>query len=67
VVELLDEPHVTVIGDRDTPVEVCSMCGRGTMVERRSRFGPFLACSTFPACKNKRDLQQTRLPSRMAD
>jgi DNA helicase-4 len=58
VIELLHEPHVTVTGESDTPVEVCSMCGRGTMVERKSRFGPFLACSTFPACKNKRDLQQ---------
>ncbi len=64
VIELLDEPHVTVIGDSDTPVEVCSMCGRGTMVERRSRFGPFLACSAFPACKNKRDLRKRpTLPS----
>ena len=64
VIELLDEPHVTVTGDSDTPVEVCSMCGRGTMVERRSRFGPFLACSAFPACKNKRNLQKRpTLPS----
>ena len=25
---------------------------------KRARFGPFLGCSTFPACKNKRDLQK---------
>jgi DNA helicase-4 len=58
VIELLDELHVTVTGESGTPVEVCSMCGRGTMVERSSRFGPFLACSAFPACKNKRDLRK---------
>jgi DNA helicase-4 len=66
VIELLDEPHVTVTvtGDSGTPVEVCSMCGRGTMVKRRSRFGPFLACSAFPACKNKRALEnRPTLPS----
>ena len=43
VVELLDDPHVTVTGDSDAPVEVCSLCGQGTMVERKGRFGPFLA------------------------
>lgn len=58
VVELLDDPHVTVTGDSDAPVEVCSLCGQGTMVERNSKFGPFLGCSTFPACKHKRDLKQ---------
>ena len=58
VVELLDDPHVTVTGDSDAPVEVCSRCGQGTMVERSSKFGPFLACSTFPACRNKRDLRK---------
>ena len=58
VVELLDDPHVTVTGESDTPVEVCSRCGQGTMVERSSRFGPFLACSTFPVCKNKRNLRK---------
>jgi DNA helicase-4 len=58
VVELLDDPHVSVTGDSDAPVEVCSVCGQGTMVERNSKFGPFLGCSTFPVCKNKRDLRK---------
>ena len=58
VVELLDDPHVTVTGDSDAPIEVCPLCGQGTMVERNSKFGPFLGCSTFPACKHKRDLKQ---------
>jgi DNA helicase-4 len=58
VVELLDDPHVTVTGNIDSPVEVCSRCGRGTMVERSGKFGPFLGCSKFPACTNKRDPQK---------
>ena len=58
VVELLDDPHVTVTGDIDAPVEVCSRCGQGTMVERKGRFGPFLGCSTFPVCKHTLDLKQ---------
>ena len=58
VVELLDDPHVIVTGESDAPVEVCSRCGQGTMVERSSKFGPFLACSTFPVCRNKRDLRK---------
>ncbi len=55
VIELLDSPHVTVTGNSDAPVEICPKCGRGTMVERRGKFGPFLGCSTFPACKHTRD------------
>ncbi len=58
VVELLDNPQVTVLGEGNVPVEVCPRCRRGTMVERFSRFGPFLGCSTFPACGNKRTLRQ---------
>jgi DNA helicase-4 len=57
VVELLDDPHVTVTGDSDAPVEVCPLCGRGTLVQRNGRFGSFLGCSTFPACKHTRALE----------
>jgi len=58
VVELLDDPHVTVTGDNNAPVEICSRCGQGTMVERNGKFGPFVGCSTFPACKHAGALQQ---------
>jgi DNA helicase-4 len=58
VVELLDDPRVTVTGDSGTPVEVCAKCRRGTMVKRNGKFGPFLACSTFPACNHTRSLKQ---------
>jgi DNA helicase-4 len=60
VVELLKDPNVRVTGDNGEPVEVCSVCGQGTMVRRNSKFGPFLGCSNFPkfGCPNKRNLPQ---------
>ncbi len=35
--------------------EICEKCG-GPMVQKQGRFGPFLACSAYPACKNTRSL-----------
>ena len=54
VVELLGDPNVKVAGNREQPVEICPQCRKGTIVRRVSRFGPFLACSAFPACSYKR-------------
>ena len=57
VIELLKDPHVTVTGNSDAPAEICPGCGQGTLVERNGKFGPFLGCSTFPACKYTRKVQ----------
>ncbi|MCL4490022.1 MAG: type I DNA topoisomerase [Chloroflexi bacterium] len=46
-------PNVTL--PVETTNEVCDKCG-APMVVKRGRFGKFLACSTFPACKNTRSL-----------
>ncbi|HDM10543.1 MAG TPA: type I DNA topoisomerase [Desulfobacteraceae bacterium] len=35
--------------------EICEKCGR-PMVIKRGRFGPFLACSGYPECKNTKSL-----------
>ncbi|MCK4485912.1 MAG: type I DNA topoisomerase [Desulfobacterales bacterium] len=35
--------------------EICEKCGN-PMVQKQGRFGPFLACSAYPACKNTRSL-----------
>jgi DNA helicase IV len=56
VIELLQDPNVLVDGAAVGQVEVCGTCKQGVMVERRSRFGPFLSCSRFPACTNKRNI-----------
>ncbi|MBW2060554.1 MAG: type I DNA topoisomerase [Deltaproteobacteria bacterium] len=43
--------------------EVCEKCGR-PMVIKKGRYGPFLACSGYPECKNTRpiDRKQEDLP-----
>lgn len=61
VVELLHDsrsPNVAMDGAEEAPVEVCPACGKGTMVRRRGPYGPFLGCSTFPACRHKISLQR---------
>jgi DNA helicase-4 len=55
-IELLRDPAVISVGGDGAPVEICTKCGQGTMVQRRSRYGLFLGCSTFPACRNTRRL-----------
>jgi DNA topoisomerase-1 len=30
--------------------EVCPLCGEGTLVGKRGRFGPFVGCSRYPDC-----------------
>lgn len=57
VVELLEDPHVSVTGDDVAPVEICSKCGQGTMARRTGKYGPFLGCTKFPACTHTRKLQ----------
>jgi DNA topoisomerase-1 len=37
----------------EAEAEPCERCGK-SMVLRRGRFGPFLACSGYPECKNTR-------------
>src|SRR5436190_1057229 len=36
--------------------EICDKCG-STMVIRWGRFGKFVACSSYPDCKNSRPLE----------
>ncbi len=56
VIELLQEPNVVVDGAESERIEVCTRCNKGLMVERSGPYGPFLGCSRFPACTNKRNL-----------
>ncbi|RYB91852.1 DNA helicase UvrD [Nocardioides oleivorans] len=60
VTELLSDGVVTVLGDGaqgDVP-DPCPVCGKGLMVLRQGKYGPFMACNRFPACTSKR-----RVPS----
>lgn len=39
--------------------EICEKCG-SPMTKKEGRFGPFLACSAYPECKNTRSLAGSR-------
>ena len=47
----LDKPEPENLG------EACPECGKELLI-RTSRFGPFVACSGFPACRYKRSIPQ---------
>ncbi|RLC32160.1 MAG: type I DNA topoisomerase [Deltaproteobacteria bacterium] len=49
--KILVEQMPEIAGDE----EPCEICGR-PMVVKSGRFGPFLACSGYPECKNTRDI-----------
>jgi len=51
------DPNVTVDGADEAPVEVCPVCGKGLMVERKGPYSVFLGCSTWPKCDHKRTLR----------
>ena len=57
IVELVKDGHLTVVsasGDEIT-LTPCPRCKVGRLVERVSKYGPFLSCSTFPKCDYKID------------
>ncbi|MEZ8196552.1 DNA topoisomerase family protein [Vibrio cortegadensis] len=48
-IESLDKPEQPT---EDKPLHGCPECGRGHLVERKSRFGKtFFACDNYPKCK----------------
>jgi DNA helicase-4 len=58
VTELISDGVLSVLGDHekgDTP-QACPACGRGLMVVRQGKYGPFMACNRFPACTMKRPI-----------
>lgn len=52
----VEMPNVTL--PVETTDEICEVCG-SPMVIKRGRFGKFLACSTFPKCRNTKNLSAT--------
>jgi DNA helicase IV len=48
----LEGERVSRIGLDGGSVERCPSCQRGTMVPRRGRWGTFVGCSRFPACRH---------------
>ena len=65
ITELI-QSHIVPITDFQggaTTVEVCPSCSKGTMVERRGKFGLFLGCSTYPTCDYTRNSTQAKTNS----
>jgi DNA helicase-4 len=50
VTELSQISLVNVISADGTTIEFCQKCKMGTLVKRVGKNGPFLGCSSFPAC-----------------
>ncbi len=48
--------RIVVVHEEPTG-ERCEVCGR-PMVLKRGRYGPFLACSGYPECRNTREVTQ---------
>ncbi len=51
-----DNGKIVVIEDELTDVK-CEKCGK-PMIKRQGRWGPYLACSGYPACKNIKSLKK---------
>jgi len=61
VMELMKD-HNLATRDLDGEVrdeELCPECGKGFLVVRNGRYGPFMACSNFPPCRYKRNLPKS--------
>lgn len=50
-----DEAGAIAVREAEKTDEVCDKCG-APMIVRRGKFGEFLACSKYPACKNTRSI-----------
>ncbi len=51
--KMLTDAEEAMPADTD---EVCPLCKEGHLVQKASRFGPFLGCSRYPKCKFRRAL-----------
>lgn len=53
VAELVADGLVSPYGEDDTPApRACPTCRKGVLTERNGRYGAFLGCSRFPACRH---------------
>ncbi len=50
----------------ETTDAICEKCG-SPMVSKRGKFGPFLACSNYPQCKNTQPLNKILATDKLCD
>ncbi len=60
VTELLRENQLPVrtAQGAESSAELCTECGSGFLMPRKSKYGLFLGCSNFPKCRNKKQIPQ---------
>lgn len=49
-------PKIEGTNEDGQPVEVCPRCGKGKLMPRKGKNGPFLGCSQYPACRYTRNV-----------
>jgi len=62
VITELDEmlgPHIFPAGQSGEDPRKCPVCGEGRLSLKLGRFGAFVGCSNYPACRYTRQLGQT--------
>jgi len=52
---IIEDTEGKLVVEGQEAEEVCEKCG-GKMVLRKGKYGPFLACSNYPECKNVKSL-----------
>lgn len=61
ITELIGDNQVAVENNvasgQPTRIEVCPACKKGTLVERKGRYGKFLGCSAYPRCTHTRNIR----------
>ncbi|AXK40771.1 DNA helicase UvrD [Crenobacter cavernae] len=65
IAELVKDNQLEVLNldGEDDSSRVCSVCGKGFMVQRTGPYGQFLGCSRFPKCRHKEKIHLTVLPT----
>ena len=62
LLELVQDHDIAVLdaAGKTTTAARCPVCGDGQLVQRMGKFGTFLGCSRFPACRHTRNLEVAR-------
>jgi DNA topoisomerase-1 len=56
----------TEVPVEEVPEERCEKCG-ADMIMKKGRFGPFLACSNYPKCKNTKPIKKDEVTDKKCD
>ncbi|MHA7177581.1 UvrD-helicase domain-containing protein [Arthrobacter sp. Sr24] len=62
LLELANEHNIGVLdaAGKAVPLLRCPGCGNGQLVHRNGKWGPFLGCTSYPACRHTQKLEGIR-------